>query len=130
VRVRRGLRSEPESEPGCDRLVELLGGRYVSDAQPEVVDAPAVRADVLFVHGLDAVSVGVEHEGAVVAGSILLTQPGRAMVTEASLRQRPPELLHTIPRRRGEPDMHVPRDRPVVSSLGDRKILPLEEVTT
>jgi hypothetical protein len=55
--------------------------------------------------------------------------PG-AIITEALLRQPPPELIHLLTRGRDQPEMRVARDGSVVSSLRDRKILPFEEVAT
>src|SRR5439155_15371536 len=46
---------QPEPEHGRDRLVERDRSVHIADAQPEVVDTASVLAEVVLVHGLDAV---------------------------------------------------------------------------
>ena len=83
---------EPESGMGRNRLVELLRRRDVRDANPEVVDRATLPQRPV-VHGLGAVAVRVEQEGAVVVLPVLRTRAGRAVFAVSGLGPHAPELV-------------------------------------
>ncbi len=70
-----------------DRLVEAPRGGDVGDADPEVVDPPP-HPHRPVVHGLGAVAVRVEQEGAVVVVPVLRPRARRAVVAVARPRCR------------------------------------------
>src|SRR3954451_10166626 len=118
----------PHADRGSKGLVEAARRAEVADADPEVVNALLTLAELGMVNGLDAVAVWVPDEGAVVAGRVLRPRSGRAVVAVAGPRHRLPP---GVDRRTGlcdECDVQVPRQRPLVSALRDREVVPLEEV--
>jgi hypothetical protein len=90
-----------------------------------VVDR-ATAGDVAVVHGLDAVAVEVEQEGAVVVLFVLRPQAWRAFVAVAGGGARAPELVDLHSRGRGKADVEPERHRLVVARLRDREIGPLD----
>src|SRR5439155_934272 len=116
-----------EARMRSDRLVEPLRSRQVCHANPQMVDEPADTERVV-VHGLGAVAVRVEQEGAVVVRAVLGTRPRRAVVPVTGSGADTPELVDTIWRGRDEPDVEPPRRGPLRSRLRQREVVPLVEV--
>src|SRR5215210_2030619 len=91
------VRSRPaELEPRVRReaLVEAARRGNVRHAEPEVVDPTAAHRAVM--DGLDAVSVGVEQERAVVVAPILRSRAGPAVVLAAGVGARKPERVDVL----------------------------------
>ena len=103
-------------------LPEAALGRDVARAKPEVVD-PAGAARRGLVHGLDAVAVGIAHEGAVVVLAVVRPRPRLAVALVAGAGQPLPPRIHVGAARRAEADVQVARDR--VSSI-EPELVPLD----
>src|SRR2546430_14390875 len=71
------------------------------------METPSGAALAVVVHDLDVVAVGVEHEGAVVAGVVDLPLARAAVVAMARIDRGAVERLDRGVARRGEGDMHV-----------------------
>ena len=92
--VRAILRRCVWREPAVrrDELVEPAGGVEVGDPHPQVVDSAALGRRLVN-DGLDAVSVGVEKQAAVVARAVLRSRSGRSVLAEACPYADGPELV-------------------------------------
>jgi hypothetical protein len=100
------------------RLVEI------AHADPEVVDRPLAGADTAVGHGLDAVPVGVEQEGAVVVRGVLRPCARLAVAVVAGVHAAPPERVDLLPRRRDERDVQVARRSSLVRRR-EREVAPV-----
>jgi len=76
------------------------------------------------VHGLDAVPVRVEQEGAVVVLAVVLPRPRLAVGAVSGGRADPPELVDERAARRDEADVQAVRRL----ALRQREVVPLDEV--
>src|SRR5439155_14790724 len=80
-------------------------------------------------HGLDAVTVGVEDERAVIIGPVQGPRPGRAVVAVTRGCQHTPELVDMLARGRDECNVQGARHRTFCARTRDREVVPLEEMT-
>src|SRR4051812_2130172 len=115
-----------EGEHRRDGLPEPPARSEFPDAEPEVIDQRT--ADVVSEPGarLDAVSIGIEEEPAVVV-RVVLRAWARLTVTRVSrVDSAAPEVVDLLPRVRGEPDVEVACHRVVAVGLRNTELVPLE----
>src|SRR5688572_24976990 len=116
---------EAKSRVRGDRLVEALRGPDAPHPYPEVVDAVA---DILVVHGLDAVLVRIEQKAAVVVRAVLGARAGLAVAPIARAGPDLPEFVDALARRRPEADVKATRHRAPRVGGREREVVPLREL--
>src|SRR6185437_14343552 len=96
-------------------------------ADPQVVDDPAVPAQVVVMTGLGAVAVRVEQEGAVVVLAVLWTRPGLSVIRVACVDAGLPEVAYPVVVGRHESDVEPARYRVLIVGGRQPEVLPLAE---
>ena len=122
----RSPSSLPTRNPaaGPTRLVEVRRRLDVGDTDPDVVDVAAVPQRTVM-HGLDAVAVRIEQEGAVVVVAVLRPRAWLAVALVPGGDPSPPERVDVLPRRRREAHVQPPSGRVGVVRLREGEVVPL-----